>query len=101
MPMPGGGTMYRLLCGSTLVKLVDSRQGAARRRPARRHRRRLRLPLLDDLGAQPRRAHRHVRGRRLQVVPIKPREIRPGVRISMIEDPDGNWVELLEVTPQN
>ena len=23
MPMPGGGTMYRLLCGSTLVKLVD------------------------------------------------------------------------------
>ena len=34
-------------------------------------------------------------------VAIKPREIRPGVRISMIEDPDGNWVELLEVTPQS
>jgi len=34
-------------------------------------------------------------------VAIKPREIRAGVRISMIEDPDGNWVELLEVTPQS
>ena len=29
-------------------------------------------------------------------VPTAPREIRPGVRIAMIEDPDGNWVELLE-----
>ena len=26
----------------------------------------------------------------------EPREIRPNVRIAMIEDPDGNWVELLE-----
>jgi len=26
----------------------------------------------------------------------EPREIRPGVRIAMVEDPDGNWVELLE-----
>ena len=27
-------------------------------------------------------------------VPIT--QIRPGVRISMVEDPDGNWVEFLE-----
>ncbi|MDX1385542.1 MAG: VOC family protein, partial [Thermoanaerobaculia bacterium] len=27
---------------------------------------------------------------------ITPREIRPGIKIAMIEDPDGNWVELLE-----
>jgi catechol 2,3-dioxygenase-like lactoylglutathione lyase family enzyme len=26
----------------------------------------------------------------------EPREVRPGVRVAMIEDPDGNWVELLE-----
>ncbi|HXC38452.1 MAG TPA: VOC family protein [Burkholderiales bacterium] len=26
----------------------------------------------------------------------EPREIRPGVRIAMAEDPDGNWVELSE-----
>ena len=30
-------------------------------------------------------------------VVISPREIRPGIKISMIEDPDGNWVELLQV----
>ncbi len=29
-------------------------------------------------------------------VPVPPTEIRPGVSISMIEDPDGNWVELLQ-----
>ena len=33
-------------------------------------------------------------------VVVEPREIRPGVRISIVEDPDGNWVEFLEVTPQ-
>jgi hypothetical protein len=25
------------------------------------------------------------------------REIRPGVRIAMVADPDGNWVEFLQV----
>ena len=29
-------------------------------------------------------------------VPVAAREIRPGVRIAMVEDPDGNWVEFLE-----
>ena len=32
-----------------------------------------------------------------RTVVVKPREIRPGVRISIVEDPDGNWVEFLEV----
>jgi len=27
---------------------------------------------------------------------IKPREIRPGTSISIVEDPDGNWVEFLQ-----
>ena len=31
-------------------------------------------------------------------VVISPREIREGIKISMIEDPDGNWVELLELS---
>jgi catechol 2,3-dioxygenase-like lactoylglutathione lyase family enzyme len=31
-------------------------------------------------------------------VPVLPREIRPGIKIAMIEDPDGNWVELLELS---
>jgi hypothetical protein len=27
---------------------------------------------------------------------VEPREIRPGVRIAMVEDPDGNIVEFIE-----
>ena len=51
MPMPGGGTMYRLLCGSSLIKLVALAQApAAAAAPGgtRRHR----VPLLDDLGVE-------------------------------------------------
>eukprot|EP01048_Picozoa_sp_COSAG05_P026947 COSAG05_NODE_7617_length_789_cov_1.855072_1_plen_68_part_00 len=29
-------------------------------------------------------------------VAMAPREIRAGVTISMVEDPDGNWVEFLQ-----
>jgi hypothetical protein len=29
---------------------------------------------------------------------MEPREIRPGVSIAMVEDPDGNWVELLKIS---
>ena len=30
--------------------------------------------------------------------PVPIRESRPGVNIAMIEDPDGNWVELLQLS---
>jgi glyoxylase I family protein len=29
-------------------------------------------------------------------VPVPPFEFRPGVTIAMVEDPDGNWVELVQ-----
>jgi catechol 2,3-dioxygenase-like lactoylglutathione lyase family enzyme len=29
-------------------------------------------------------------------VPLGPMDFRPGIRVAMIEDPDGNWVELVE-----
>ena len=28
---------------------------------------------------------------------FRAREIRPGVRIAMVSDPDGNWVEFLQI----
>ena len=72
-----------------------ARRGAARRDPGC-----LRLPLLDDLGRPTStRSPTRCAGAGRKVV-VEPREIRPGVRISMVEDPDGNWVEFLEVTPQ-
>ena len=30
-------------------------------------------------------------------IALAEREIRPGVRIAMVEDPDGNWVEFLSI----
>jgi catechol 2,3-dioxygenase-like lactoylglutathione lyase family enzyme len=95
MPMPGGGTMYRLLCGSSLIKLVALAQApAATAAPGGiqggtgyRYWT-ISVSNLDDTASACASA-----GYKLA---IKPREIRPGIRIAMIEDPDGNWVELLE-----
>ena len=99
MPMAGGGTMYRLLCGSTLVKVVAPDEELPATAPpggitgAYGYRYwTISVPNLDELTGTCEAAG--------YKVAIKPREIRAGVRISMIEDPDGNWVELLEVTPQ-
>ena len=95
MPMPGGGTMHRLLCGSSLIKIVELAQAPAAAAPpggiqgATGYRYwTISVSNLDDTAAACAAA-----GYKLAV---RPREIRPGVRIAMIEDPDGNWVELLE-----
>ncbi len=99
MPLPGGGgTMYRLLCGSSLIKLVAPAaelpaaappggiQGAYGYRYWT-----ISVSNLDEITERCAAAGRKVA--------VSPREIRPGVRISIVEDPDGNWVELLEVAP--
>ncbi|MDE2977193.1 MAG: VOC family protein [Acidobacteriota bacterium] len=95
MPMPGG-TMHRLLCGTSLIKLVSlSRAPAASAPPggiagATGYRYwTISVSNLDEVTARAEEAGRKV--------VISPREIRPGIKISMIEDPDGNWVELLQV----
>jgi catechol 2,3-dioxygenase-like lactoylglutathione lyase family enzyme len=96
MPMPGGGTMYRLLCGSSLIKLVALAQAPPAAAPpggiqgASGYRYwTISVSNLDETAGACAAA-----GYKLA---IKPREIRPGIKIAMIEDPDGNWVELLEV----
>jgi catechol 2,3-dioxygenase-like lactoylglutathione lyase family enzyme len=94
MPMPGGvGVMHRLLCGDSLIKLVvlpavpaaaapGGIQGAAGYRYwtitisniAEM------VKACADAGAK---------------VVMAEREIRPGIRIAIVADPDGNWVEFL------
>ena len=100
MDMPGGMHMWRLMCGTSMIKLVNSERGPKAENPgggiigANGYRYwTISVPNLDEVTAKCEAAGRKVA--------ISPREIRPGVRISMIEDPDGNWVELLEVTPQS
>ena len=95
MPMPGGA-MHRLLCGSSLIKLVSlSRQPEAGAAPggiagATGYRYwTISVSNLDEVTARA--------GEAGHKIAVSPREIRPGIKISMIEDPDGNWVELLQV----
>ena len=87
--------MHRLMCGTTMVKLVSPGQlpeaanppgGLAGASGIRYWT--ITTTNLDEITDQCRSAG--------YTVPVEPREIRPGVRIAMVEDPDGNWVEFLE-----
>jgi glyoxylase I family protein len=97
MPMPigGGGTMHRLRCGDSLVKLVKFDavpEDAAPRggidaytglRYVTFH-----VKNLEDLVAE-------CRENRVKVmVPVT--EARPGVRIAIVLDPDANLVEFVQ-----
>lgn len=95
MAMPGGGTMHRLLCGDSLIKLVVAAgtpaaaapggiQGGAGYRYWTMTVTNLTemVKTCDDAGVN---------------VVWTEREIRPGVRIAMVADPDGNWVEFLQI----
>jgi glyoxylase I family protein len=96
MPVPPNGRMERLLCGSTLVKLVAYAEPPAAANPPN--------GLMGGSGLRYLTIHVRdldavvatVREAGAKVV-IGPREIRPGVTIAMVEDPDGNWVEFLHV----
>lgn len=91
----GGGRMHRLMCGTTVVKIVirdevpekADNPGGPRGASGIRYW----TITVKDLEAMTEtcRAAGYT-------VAVEPRDVRPGVRISMIEDPDGNWVEFLE-----
>ncbi len=99
MPMPGGqGQMFQLACGDSLVKVVvlpavpakaapGGIQGAAGFRYFT-----ITVGNIGDMMKACADAGRKV------VMPE--REIRPGVRIGIVEDPDSNWVEFLAIAPQ-
>ncbi|MFK7914777.1 MAG: VOC family protein [Pseudomonadales bacterium] len=95
-PFPMGGVMHRLRCGTSLIKLVVPDQApAARPEPG---------PItqasgvrywtmivtnLEEIMAECEAAGHPI------TVPVT--EVRPGVTIGMVADPDGNWVEFVEM----
>ena len=96
IPMPiGSGVMHRLWCGDSLFKLVrfddepatkavgGGIAGATGLRYVTIHAANL-DEIMDECAAAG-----------VNVI-IKPREIRPGVSIGMVEDPDGNTVEFVK-----
>jgi catechol 2,3-dioxygenase-like lactoylglutathione lyase family enzyme len=95
MPMPGGGLMHQLMCGDSMVKLVVLKSVGAPAVPggipgASGYRYlTITVSNLTEVLASCVSA-----GQRLAV---PERELRPGTRIAIVEDPDGNWVEFLSI----
>lgn len=100
MPMPiGSGVMHQLACGDSVIKLVVLES----------------TPAVAPPGGIP-----GATGNRYWTISIsniaevlqkceaaghkvvgKEKEIRPGVKIGIVADPDGNWVEFLSITPKS
>jgi catechol 2,3-dioxygenase-like lactoylglutathione lyase family enzyme len=96
-PVPFGGTMYRLMCGTSMIKLVHLTNEPPATAPrggipgAFGYRYwTISVSNLEEITDAVAAAGYKV------AVPV--REIRPGVSISIVEDPDGNWVEFLRIT---
>lgn len=95
MPPPLSGTMHRLMCGTTLIKLVklddvptaEPAPGGLGGGTGYRYFTMTisNLPEITqacrDSGAR---------------IIIDNAELRPGLMVSMVEDPDGNWVEFID-----
>lgn len=93
-PFPGGGTMHRLWCGDSLIKVVAPDPGpketaAPAPIPRATGYRYFTISVsnIADMVAACDAAGYKV------AMPVT--EIRAGITIAMIEDPDGNWVEFL------
>lgn len=95
MAMSDGGVMHQMACGDSLIKLIVKEEtpvptpqggihGAAGYRYWTMSVSNL-APLLEGCAT-----HGHK-------IVVNERELRPGVRMGMVEDPDGNWVEFLAI----
>jgi catechol 2,3-dioxygenase-like lactoylglutathione lyase family enzyme len=95
MKMPGGGVMHQLGCGDSVIKLVvvdalpaKAAIGGIRAANGNRYWT-ISVSNLGEMVTQCATAG--------YKIAVKETEIRPGVKIAMVEDPDGNWVEFLQV----
>ncbi|MAC69334.1 MAG: extradiol dioxygenase [Gammaproteobacteria bacterium] len=92
--MPGGGVMHRFKAGDSIIKVIETdpkpemnaAPGGIRGATGYRY---WTLHVMDLAGAMDKLEAAGVK----IVVPSK--TIRPGVKIAIVADPDGNWVELL------
>ena len=94
-PMPGGSVMHRLMCGTSMIKLVafDPVPEAANPPGGLNKATGYRYWTISVSNIAEMVAACTAQGVKVKV-PVT--EIRPGVTIAMVEDPDGNWVEFLQ-----
>ena len=96
MPIGGGGTMHRLMCGDSMIKLValntTPQSAAPGGIPGAMGLRYFTMQVtnLSELMADCEAAG--------VIIAVPEAEIRPGVSIGIVEDPDGNWVEFVQPT---
>ncbi len=95
IPLPGGGSMHRLLCGNSVIKLVQPGETpsgkAAPGGPFEASGTRywtISVSNLEDIVQQCKDAGAKI------VWDV--RDVRPGIRVAMVEDPEGNLVEFLD-----
>lgn len=95
--MQGVGVMHQMACGDSIIKLivvektpVPAPQGGIQGAAGYRYWTMSVSNLTALLDACVARGHKIV---------TEEREMRPGVRMGMVEDPDGNWVEFLSIAP--
>jgi catechol 2,3-dioxygenase-like lactoylglutathione lyase family enzyme len=94
MPIGGGGTMHRLMCGDSMIKLVNltnTPQAAAPGGiPGATGMRYFTMQVTNLTEMMAACAEAGV------TIAVPESEIRPGTSIGMVEDPDGNWVEFVQ-----
>ena len=95
-PIAGGGTMHRLMCGTSLIKVISGSNPAAEAAPGGiagafgyRYWTISVSNIAEVIEACAKGGYK---------VAVGVREIRPGVTIAIVEDPDGNWVEFLQAS---
>ena len=97
MPGPAPATMHRLMCGDSMIKLVSHDEtpeaSAAPGGPAGATGLRYFTMQVSNLAD----VTDACRAAGVKVI-IDQLEVRPGVSISMVADPDGNWVEFVDDT---
>lgn len=95
VPMPGGGTMNRFKVGDTIVKVIDmdpapagvAAPGGIRGATGYRYWTITVANLEEVVTGLGDAGHKVIMGST---------EIRPGISIGIVADPDGNWVEFLQ-----
>ena len=93
MAMPGGGLMHQLACGDSVIKLVVLESTASQAAPGGmqgatglRYFTMTVANITEAMQSCASQGHK---------IAVKERELRPGIRIGFVADPDGNWVEFL------
>ncbi len=97
LPMPGHTTMHRLSCGTSVVKLLElgpkatpvaAAPGGINGAFGYRYFT-MTITNLEEIVAA------CIAGGHTIAVPVT--ALRPGISIAIVEDPDGNWVEFVQV----